>query len=261
VSADSIPAVSELFNFSGCRVIVTGGGRGIGQAIALRFAEAGADIAVHYGSSRDDAQATANRIRSMGRRATIHGRDIGDFENVQSLFEEVDRSLGGIDVLVNCAGIYPVRDLVDMTAQEWDMVFDLNVRGVFLCIQAAAKYMRQGGAIVNVSSISGANPVPGQSHYSSSKAAVDMLTQVAASELAPRSIRVNAVAPGLIDREGLVSAWPDGVSRYLSKVPLGRLGTPADVADACLFLVSPAARWITGVVLRVDGGVMSTPIY
>jgi NAD(P)-dependent dehydrogenase (short-subunit alcohol dehydrogenase family) len=151
-----------------------------------------------------------------------------------------------------------------MSESEWDAVIDANLRSVFLCTQAAAKQMMaqgSGGAIVNIASIEGENPAPLHSHYDAAKGGVLMHTMAAANELGPHGIRVNAVSPGLIWREGLAEAWPDGVARYKKAVPLGRLGLADDIADACLFLASPAARWITGVNLRVDGGVMTKQIY
>ena len=151
-----------------------------------------------------------------------------------------------------------------MTENEWDAVVNANLRSVFLCTQAAAKHMMaqgEGGAIINISSIEGENPAPTHSHYNAAKGGVLMHTRAAAHELGPHSIRVNAVSPGLIWREGIEVAWADGVERWKKRAPLTRLGMPADVADACLFLASPAARWITGANLRVDGGVMTCQIF
>jgi NAD(P)-dependent dehydrogenase (short-subunit alcohol dehydrogenase family) len=151
-----------------------------------------------------------------------------------------------------------------MTASQWDEVIDANLRTSFLCTQAAARQMvRQGGegAIVNVASIEGTHPAPGHSHYNAAKAGVLMHTRAAAQELATHGIRVNAVAPGLIWREGIEEAWPEGVERWTRAAPLRRLGRPEDVADACLFLASAGARWITGATLTVDGGVTTHAIF
>jgi 3-oxoacyl-[acyl-carrier protein] reductase len=141
-----------------------------------------------------------------------------------------------------------------MTEEEWETVVRANLKSVQLCTQAAARRMPQGGAIVNVASIEGLQPMPDHAHYAASKAAVLMHTRAAALELGSRGIRVNAVSPGLLGREGLEAEWPEGVERWLRVVPLGRMGTSRDVADACLFLASEAARWITGANLVVDGG-------
>jgi NAD(P)-dependent dehydrogenase (short-subunit alcohol dehydrogenase family) len=147
-----------------------------------------------------------------------------------------------------------------MAEEEWDLVINSNLRSTFLCTQAAAKQMiaqGSGGAIVNIASIEGENPAPMHSHYSAAKGGVLIYTVAAAQELGAHAIRVNAVVPGLIWREGIEQAWPEGVARWQKAAPLKRLGLPSDVADACLFLTSQAARWITGASLRVDGGVMT----
>jgi NAD(P)-dependent dehydrogenase (short-subunit alcohol dehydrogenase family) len=151
-----------------------------------------------------------------------------------------------------------------MTTEEWDRVIDNNMRTTFLCTQAAAQQMiaqGHGGAIINIASIEGESPAPMHSHYNAAKGGILMHTAAAAQELGSHTIRVNAVSPGLIWRPGLDEDWPDGVSRYQKSAPLGRLGLPSDVADACLFLASPAARWITGINLRVDGGVLTSQTY
>jgi len=167
-------------------------------------------------------------------------------------------------VAINNAGIYPTVPLLEMTEEDWDESLDANLKSVFLVTRAAARHMaerREGGAIVNIASIEGEHPAPFHSHYSAAKAAVLMHTRAAALELGPKGIRVNAVSPGLIGRPELENEWPDGVQRWRAAAPLERLGEPEDVADACLFLASPGARWITGADLRVDGGVTASPIF
>ena len=184
-------------------------------------------------------------------------------EDVERLFVSA-ADLGGVDVLVCNAGIYPTRPFLQLSIEEWDEMLGVNLRGAFLCAQSGARLMVEqgrGGSIVNVTSISAANPAADHAHYNASKAGLEMLTQSLAAELGPHRIRVNAVAPGLIWSETVEQDWPEGVARWLARVPLGRLGQPDDVADACLFLASPAARWITGASLRVDGGVMTRQIY
>ena len=171
---------------------------------------------------------------------------------------------GALDVLINNAGSYPFSPLVEVSDIEWDQVVASNLRSVHLCTQAAARAMiAQGrpGAIVNIASIEAENPAPHHSHYVAAKAAVVMYTRSAAQELGRQGIRVNCVSPGLIWREGLDRDWPEGVNAYLRAVPLGRLGYPDDVADTCLFLASPAARWITGANLVLDGGVLTHRAY
>ena len=168
---------------------------------------------------------------------------------------------GRLEAWVSNAGVQPVAGLLDMDEDEFASVVAGNLTTTFHSTQAAAARLVEGGAIVNVASIEAFQPAAGHSHYSAAKAAVVAHTRAAALELGPAGIRVNAVAPGLIDRPGLDAAWPDGVARWQAACPLGRLGQPDDVGDACLFLASPAARWITGAVLVVDGGVLARPTW
>lgn len=257
------PPVKSLLDFTGKVTLVTGSGSGAGQGIALRFAEAGASVVVHYHTSETGAQQTARRIRERGGEAIAQPGDLTREQDVARLVQRAVDAFGRVDVLINNAGIYPLASVLDMTTAEWDQVVDANLKSVFLCTQAAAKVMRAqgGGAIVNITSIEAENPAPSHSHYNAAKGGVLMFTRASACELAPYGIRVNAVAPGLIWREGLDEAWPDGVARWQRTAPLRRLGLPEDVADACLFLASPAARWITGASLLVDGGVMTHQIF
>jgi NAD(P)-dependent dehydrogenase (short-subunit alcohol dehydrogenase family) len=260
----SIPSIDELLDFSGQTVIVTGSGSGLGAGIALRFAEAGAAVVVHYNTSAAGAQEVVAQIESLGGRAIAVQADVSRRPDVVRLFADTIGTFGRLDALINNAGTYPLSPLVEMSDDEWDLVVDSNLRSVFLCTQAAAKQMiaqGDGGAIVNIASIEAENPAPMHSHYNASKGGVVMHTRAAASELGPHGIRVNVVSPGLIWREGIENTWPEGVDRWQKAAPLTRLGQPDDVADACLFLASPAARWITGANLRVDGGVMTKQIF
>jgi 3-oxoacyl-[acyl-carrier protein] reductase len=234
--------------------IVTGSGSGHGRGIARRFAEAGASVVVHYRTSESGAREVVEAIESAGGGARALRADLTRGEDVERLFDAVVEEFGGLDVLVNNAGIYPLASLVDMTEGEWEAVVDANLKSVHLCTQAAARRMEDGGTIVNVGSVEALQPMPMHAHYDAAKAGVLMYTRAAALELGPRGIRVNAVSPGLIGREGIEEAWPEGVERWFQAAPLGRMGTPEDVADACLFLASDGARWITGANLVVDGG-------
>jgi len=254
----------QLLDFNGKVALVTGAGRGIGTGIAQRFAQAGAAVVVSYRTSEAGARAVSEKIRALGARALSVRADVRNKAEVETLVAHTVREMGRLDVLVNNAGAQPLASLLDMTESQWDEVVDTNLRGAFLCTQAAAAQMiRQGagGAIINIASIEAENPAHHHSHYDASKAGLVMYTRAAARELGPHAIRVNSVSPGVIWQEGIEEAWPDGVNRYLKAVPLGRLGSIEDVADACLFLASPAARWITGANLVVDGGVMTSTVF
>lgn len=264
------PNVKTLLDFTNKVVVITGSGSGLGRGIAKRFAEAGANVVVHYNTSAAGAHEVVHAIRSqnvaseMERQAVAVQADLTREGGAARLFAETVDVFGGVNVLINNAGIYPRAALIDMTPAQWDETINANLRSAFLCTQAFARQViAQGndGAIVNVTSIEAENPAPMHSHYNTAKGGLLMLTRAAANELASHRIRVNAVAPGLIWREGLDQAWPEGVQRWMKAAPLGRLGTPEDVADACLFLASPAARWITGASLTVDGGVMTHQIF
>ena len=258
------PPVRGLLDFSGKVALITGAGSGMGRGIAKRFAEAGAHVMAHYHSSADGAQAVVARIMDAGGQARSHPADLTRPEEVAGLIAATVDAFGRLDLLVNNAGVYPLHSLLEMTPEQWEAVLAANLRSVFLCTQAAARQMiaqGEGGAVVVITSIEAENPAPSHSHYNASKGGALMFTRAAASELGPHGIRVNAVAPGLMWTEGIEQGWPDGVARFRRAAPLGRLGMPEDVADACLFLCSPAARWITGASLTVDGGVMTHTVF
>lgn len=256
----------ELLDYSGQVVLVTGSGTSLGMGIALRYAEAGADVVVHYRNSQDGAENVAEAIRDMGRNVLVVQADVTIPEDVTNLIYQAVDTFGRLSVLVNNAGAYPLHGLIDMPVNAWDQVIDANLKSVHLCTQIAASQMQTQpeddfNAIINIASIEGLQPGTFHSHYSSAKAGVIMHTKAAAQELGAASIRVNCVSPGLIYREGIKEAWTEGVERWHNAAPLERLGDPTDVADACLFLSSPAARWITGVNLIVDGGTSSGRVF
>ena len=256
--------IDKLLDLSGKSVLVTGAGRGIGAGIARRFAEAGAAVVVNYRASAAGAEAVAQEIRDAGGTVAAIQADVTRRAQVEHLVAATVSAHGGLDILINNAGIYPVSTLVEMPEEEWDAVVDANLKSVHLATQAAAARMIEagtGGAIVNIASVEGHSPAPMHAHYDAAKAGVIMHTRSAAQELGPHGIRVNAVSPGLIWAEGLEENWPEGVERWLAAAPLGRVGQVVEVADACLFLASPAAGWITGAVLPVDGGVLARPAF
>ena len=258
-----IPTTQQLLDFTDHTVVVTGASQGIGAGIARRFAEAGANVIVHYRNDKTGADDTVKEVSENNGKAVAIQAELASEEGSKALVDQTLEAFSELHVLVNNAGIYPHASLLEMSLAEWQRMYSANVETAMLCTQAAAKHMitAGGGAVVNIGSTSALNPGTDHSHYNSAKAAVIMLTRSAAQELAPYGIRVNAVSPGLISRPGIEEQWPEGVARWQDKAPLGRMGEPEDVADACLFLASPAARWITAQNLVLDGGVLSSMIY
>jgi NAD(P)-dependent dehydrogenase (short-subunit alcohol dehydrogenase family) len=256
--------LSEPLELSGKVAVVTGASRGIGRAIASRFAAAGAAVVVHYREREAEAHGLATKLEENGTRVVAIGADLREPDEVERLFRDAATELGEVDVLVNNAGTYPLARLVDASPEDWKTVVETNLLSVHLATQAAARRLIARGApgsVVNVASIEGLRPAPEHSHYVAAKSGVLAYTRSAALELGPHGIRVNAVSPGLIWREGIEEAWPEGVASFRSRAPLGRLGRPEEVAEACLFLSSPRASFITGANLVVDGGVLTAPAF
>ncbi|MFB8771909.1 SDR family NAD(P)-dependent oxidoreductase [Streptomyces broussonetiae] len=249
----------------GQAALVTGAGGGIGRGVALRFAEQGAAVALHCRTAMAAAGEVASRIRDSGGRAVVFQADLSEESACHRVVHQAaEWADGRLTALVNNAAVQPLRQLPGMTAAEWRAVVDTNLTSVFACTQAAAEIMRDvegGGSVTHIASIEATHPAPRHTHYSASKAAIVTHARVAAQEYGPHGIRVNTVSPGLIDRDGLAEGWPQGVERWLRAAPLGRLGRPEDVADACVFLASPLASWVTGHDLVVDGGVTARPTW
>ncbi len=239
-------------------VLITGASRGIGRATAVAFAREAAHVIVNYRSDEAGAAETLAQIAAIGGRATPFRADVGSPEEVARMVEAVEGGIGAIEVLVNNAGAVDRSPFLEVTLEAWDRVFATNVRGVFHLSQQVARRMaaRGRGAIIHVSSILAQQTIPARAAYAASKGALESLTRAMALDLAPHGIRVNAVAPGLIRTEMLLDALPDPqlqeeIQRY---IPFGRFGDPVEMADAIVFLASPAARYITGALLPVDGG-------
>ena len=237
--------------------LVTGAGRGIGAAIARRLASDGMTIAVHYSRSAREAEHLAATIVADGGTAyTVHG-DLTDLDDVAGVFDQLRDHTDGLDALVNNAGCGSggMPTVETATVEDFDNVFGLNTRGLFFTTQHAVGMMRDGGRIVNLSSMVTYARQGGLSVYAGSKAAVDAFTRIWAAELAPRRITVNSVLPGIVDTDLIRNNMPPGtLERIGAMVPLGRAGQPADIADVVAFLCSDDARWITGQEIKVNGG-------
>jgi 3-oxoacyl-[acyl-carrier protein] reductase len=239
--------------------VVTGGSKGIGAGIALALAGAGAAVVVNYASSKAGAEAVAAQIVKQGGRAIVAQGDMSKPADVKRVFADAKRVFGGVDVLVNNAGIYRFGPLDAVTEDDYRAQFDINVLGTLLASQEAARHFGAGGgSIVNVGSIASVARMPNSAVYSATKGAVDAITRVLAFELAGRQIRVNTIAPGATATEGLqtmgVTEGSDMHNAMLAAIPAGRLGRPDDIAGLAVFLASDESRWITGERITASGG-------
>ncbi len=235
--------------------IVTGSGQGIGRAIALRFAAEGADVVISD-VVEETGLAVVREIEALGRRSLFVKCNVAEFEDAKTLVDETVKALGRIDVLVNNAGITRDTLAMRMSDADWDLVLAINLKGPFNCAKAAMRPMmkQRSGSIVNIASIVGVIGNAGQANYSASKGGLIALTKTLARELASRNITVNAVAPGFI-RTKMTDVLDEKVKEaLLAQIPLGKLGEAEDVANACLFLASPLASYLTGQVIHVNGG-------
>jgi 3-oxoacyl-[acyl-carrier protein] reductase len=237
--------------------VVTGAGRGIGRAIALKFAAAGADVAC-VSRTAENSEKIAAEVRALGRRAWAHALDVSNAAEVNTHAEKILGETGKVDILVNNAGVTRDGLLVRMSEEDWDVVLDTNLKGAFLFTKALTRaFMKQrSGRIINIASVVGRTGNAGQCNYASSKAALLGFTKSAARELAPRGVLVNAVAPGFIVTDMTAGLNDQLKSELLKTIPLGQFGQAEDIADAALFLAGAGARYITGQVLTVDGGMV-----
>ncbi|MFO0841598.1 MAG: 3-oxoacyl-ACP reductase FabG [Gemmataceae bacterium] len=247
------------YSFPGKVVLVTGGSRGMGAAFLEAFAAAGATCVVNYfaddaGANRRDADETAARLRKHTVPVHVLDADVSRYESVEALMRRVKDELGGLDVLVNNAGILRDRTVKKMTPGEWQGVLQTNLDGVFYCSKLGAEVMRDGGRIVNIASIAGIMGFHGQANYAAAKAGVIALTKVMGRELARRGITVNAVAPGVIQTPMLQGLKPEVLAEYERQIPVGRCGRPDEVAHAVLFFASEESSYITGQTLPITGG-------
>lgn len=236
--------------------VVTGGSRGIGRAIATRLGRLGARVLVNFAANESAALEVKRQIEENGGLASIHCFDVSCFDSVQRFFDDTLKQCGRIDILVNNAGINRDGLLVRMKEEDWDSVLDTNLKGAFNCIRGVTKAMmkQREGRIINISSVIGAIGNAGQANYGASKAGLIGLTRSIARELGPRGIFVNAVAPGYIETDMTAAISDEARKALFAQIPMGRLGTPDDVAGVVEFLVSDNAGYMTGQVLHVNGG-------
>lgn len=239
-------------------VLVTGGSRGIGKAAALACAREGAHIIINYAGNVKAAEETVKEISDLGQKCLAVQADISKLADVERLIEEATAEFGKIDILVNNAGITRDGLLMRMKEEDWDAVIETNLKGVFLCTKAVIRGMmkQRSGRIINITSVVGVMGNAGQANYAAAKAGVIGFTKSTAKELASRGITVNAIAPGFIHSD-MTSVLPENVKEEMVKaIPIGRMGEAEEVADAVVFLASNSARYITGQVIHVDGGMV-----
>lgn len=244
------------FTLEGKVALVTGGGQGIGRTLSLALAHAGADVAI-ADILLPPAQEAAAEVQATGRKALAIEADVSQAESVRKMVAACTDQLGRLDILVNNAGIFPIAIVAYMSEADWDRVMNINLKGVFLCSQAALAPLRQSGSgrIINLASVSGLVGAVGMAAYAASKAGVIGFTKSLAREVAPSAITVNAIAPGIILTEQARHNFPpSSLETYTAQVPLGRLGTPDDLSAMVVFLASDASAYITGQVYAIDGG-------
>jgi 3-oxoacyl-[acyl-carrier protein] reductase len=245
-----------MISLRGKRALVTGGSRGIGAATALLLAECGADVGIGYRARQTDAAEIVRQLAERGVRAFAHAADVSTLAGTNSLFERVERELGGLDIFVGNAGIWPPNDvpLAEMTDERWRRTMAENVDAMFFTTRAAARRLDRGGRIVLVSSTAGQRGEAYHADYAASKGAMISFVKSLAIELASRDVTVNAVAPGWVDTEMVAQTMTEARDRITANIPVGRVATPRDIAGPIVFLCSELARHITGEILNVNGG-------
>jgi 3-oxoacyl-[acyl-carrier protein] reductase len=247
-----------MANLQGKVALITGSSKGIGAAIAQRLAADGASVVINYSSSSAPAEALVQRIQSAGGKAVAVQANLSNPADIPKLISAAKQAFGHLDILINNAGVYKFVPIEAITADHIDKHFNLNVKALLLVTQAALPlFGPEGGVVINISSGVSVTPAPASSVYSGTKAAVDVITRVLAMELGPKNIRVVGVSPGVTVTEGLdaMEEMDEATQKYaISRTPLGRLGTPGDIAKAVAFMASSEADWITGETLQVGGG-------
>lgn len=241
---------------TGKTAVITGASRGIGKAVAMKFAKEGAQIAINYNGSKEKAEEVKKEIEALGVKAEVYQCNVSDYAACEEFLKQVVKDFGRIDILVNNAGITKDNLLMKMSEEDFDKVIEVNLKGTFNCIRFVSRQMlkQKSGRIINMSSVVGVLGNAGQANYAASKAGVIGLTKSAARELASRHITVNAIAPGFIQTD-MTDVLSDAVKESMSsQIPLGDFGLPEDIANTAAFLASEDARYITGQVIHVDGG-------
>lgn len=242
-------------DFKGKHVLVTGGARGIGRATVLALAARGAAVTACYVNESERVESLRAELDELGARGTLVRADISDHEDAARLAAGAHERFGAVDAVVNNAGVISHHPLRDLPPAEWQRVLDTNLSGMYHVIRGVLPYVAESASIVNISSAVAHHGMPGAAHYVASKAGVMGLTRALAKELGPQGIRVNCIASGLIETDQMKAVTAEGKARYEQMISLGRLGRPEEIADVVLFLASPAARYVTGATLDVDGGI------
>ncbi|HYP89601.1 MAG TPA: glucose 1-dehydrogenase [Polyangiaceae bacterium] len=246
-----------MTKLTGKVAIVTGASKGIGAGIAKALGAAGASVAVNYSSSKAGAEKVVEAIVAAGGQAIAVKADVSKASEARALVDDTLKAFGRLDVLVNNSGVYEFAPLEAITEESFHRQFNINVLGVLLVTQAAAKHLNEGGSIINIGSAVSRLTMPNSAVYTATKGALDVITGVLSRELGPRQIRVNSVNPGIVETEGATAAGfigSDLEKSLAAQTPFGRVGQPSDIADIALFLASPGSRWLTGETLIASGG-------